>query len=92
VEVRCAADLRVLQAKAWAEQREFHYIDLAPAAAVVAAPVPWLQNASTDHALINLTANAAGKVAGVVDWGWGISAICIRNRICFGQVITSPFM
>jgi hypothetical protein len=35
---------------------------------------PGPQNAFTDHTWINLTANAAGKVAGFVDWGWGISA------------------
>lgn len=27
---------------------------------------------------VNLTANAAGKVAGFVDWGWGLGA-CVKT-------------
>uniref|UniRef100_A0A383W6M8 VPS10 domain-containing protein n=1 Tax=Tetradesmus obliquus TaxID=3088 RepID=A0A383W6M8_TETOB len=37
------------------------------------------QNAFTDHTWTNLTANAAGKIAGFVDWGWGVSAC---NKTC----------
>eukprot|EP00879_Flechtneria_rotunda_P009745 GHRR01010194.1.p1 GENE.GHRR01010194.1~~GHRR01010194.1.p1 ORF type:complete len:606 (+),score=150.47 GHRR01010194.1:219-2036(+) len=36
------------------------------------------QNAFTDLTWQNLTANAAGKIAGFVDWGWAMSA-CMKS-------------
>lgn len=47
-------------------------------------PPPCSQNAFTDHTWINLTANAAGKVAGFVDWGWGVQACSKNGGSCAG--------
>lgn len=45
---------------------------------IVAGWLPYLQDAFTDMKWVNLTANTAGKVAGFVDWGWGLSA-CVKS-------------
>lgn len=50
-----------------------------------------LQNAFTDHTWTNLTANAAGKIAGFVDWGWGISACNKTSCDSLGLVDESVF-
>jgi hypothetical protein len=43
--------------------------------------LPPVQDAFTGVSWTNLTANAAGAVAGFVDWGWGVTG-CSRTGTC----------